>query len=164
MKNTIAIMLALAAATAQAQIYKCTGPDGTPTFSGTPCAKNAKEIEVRPASGESWTVINKKREARRRREAASYIYEYEARHEAWKAREKEREERRKTLCPDYPIEARIGMTTEEVRVCLFSGDPTRINSTESIQGVTEQWHMVSGDYIYFTNGVVTAIQRSLKSE
>ncbi|MDR0717726.1 MAG: DUF4124 domain-containing protein [Azoarcus sp.] len=50
MKIAIAL-LALAATAAQAEIYKCPGKDGAPVFTGTPCSKNARPLDVRPASG-----------------------------------------------------------------------------------------------------------------
>lgn len=68
--------------------------------------------------------------------------------------------------PDSPTyvprpKPQIGMTAEEVRqLGLPWGSPSDVNRTTTARGVREQW--VYGDrarrYIYFVDGVVTAIQ------
>lgn len=54
----------------------------------------------------------------------------------------------------------IGMTAEEVEKSLW-GKPSDINKTTTQYGTTEQWvyrSSVKNKYIYFKNGIVTAIQ------
>ena len=54
----------------------------------------------------------------------------------------------------------IGMTAEEVEKSLW-GKPSHINKTTTRYGVSEQWvyrSSIKSRYIYFKNGVVTAIQ------
>ena len=52
----------------------------------------------------------------------------------------------------------IGMTAAQVRAAW--GAPERINSTETIAGVSEQWQYGSGQYVYLDAGLVTEVQRS----
>ena len=54
----------------------------------------------------------------------------------------------------------IGMTPEEVKNSTW-GDPSDINKTITKYGVREQWvyrSSVKNKYIYFEDGLVTAIQ------
>ena len=51
----------------------------------------------------------------------------------------------------------IGMTAEEVRNSTW-GKPEDINRTTTAYGVHEQWVYSNYRYIYFDNGIVTAIQ------
>ena len=51
----------------------------------------------------------------------------------------------------------IGMTAEEVRNSTW-GEPEDINRTTTDYGVYEQWVYSNYRYIYFDNGIVTAIQ------
>lgn len=51
----------------------------------------------------------------------------------------------------------IGMTADEVKNSTW-GNPSKINKTTTQYGVHEQWVYSSGRYIYFDNGIVTAIQ------
>ncbi len=51
----------------------------------------------------------------------------------------------------------IGMTAEEVRSSNW-GEPKDINRTTATYGVHEQWVYSADRYIYFEDGVVTAIQ------
>lgn len=44
-------VVALATGPVSAQVYKCTGPNGTTIFADAPCAVGAKPIVVRPAAG-----------------------------------------------------------------------------------------------------------------
>lgn len=54
-------------------------------------------------------------------------------------------------------EPQIGMTYEEVKSSTW-GSPDDINKTTYEWGTTEQWCYSGYKYIYFENGVVTAIQ------
>jgi hypothetical protein len=61
--------------------------------------------------------------------------------------------------------ARIGMTPKQVINDTTWGAPTRVNRTTTASGVREQWvydhcgyNRCYGGYLYFTNGVLTAIQ------
>jgi hypothetical protein len=53
---------------------------------------------------------------------------------------------------------RLGMTTEQVE--LSWGKPSRVNETRNAGGLSEQWVYPGRDYLYFSNGVLTSIQRS----
>jgi hypothetical protein len=52
----------------------------------------------------------------------------------------------------------IGMTWLQVR--LSRGSPLEINTTKTKAHVREQWVYGIGEYVYFTDGKVTAIQSS----
>ncbi len=54
-------------------------------------------------------------------------------------------------------EPRIGMTAEDVRKSTW-GEPKNINKTTYTWGTKEQWCYSGYRYIYFENGIVTAIQ------
>ncbi len=58
--------------------------------------------------------------------------------------------------PVRPKEPAIGMTTLEVRLSTW-GEPRDINKTTTAYGVSEQWVYYGYRYIYFDNGIVTAI-------
>lgn len=51
---------------------------------------------------------------------------------------------------------RIGMTTDEVRSRW--GEPNDINRTITAHGTREQWVYGGGNYLYFEDGILTAIQ------
>jgi hypothetical protein len=51
----------------------------------------------------------------------------------------------------------IGMTKEKVEKSRW-GKPSKINKTTTKYGVQEQWVYSGGRYVYFEDGVVTAIQ------
>jgi hypothetical protein len=53
---------------------------------------------------------------------------------------------------------RIGMTPEQVRNESSWGAPKDINRTTTESGIREQWVYGGGNYLYFTNGKLTAIQ------
>jgi hypothetical protein len=55
--------------------------------------------------------------------------------------------------------ARIGMTSTQVRDETEWGRPEKINKTITARGVREQWVYWSGEYLYFDNGKLTAIQQ-----
>jgi tetratricopeptide (TPR) repeat protein len=57
----------------------------------------------------------------------------------------------------YPKEPTIGMTQDEVLNSSW-GKPLDRNKTTTEYGVSEQWVYGSDRYIYFDNGIVTAIQ------
>ena len=54
-------------------------------------------------------------------------------------------------------EPSIGMTSSEVRSSSW-GSPNDINKTTTAYGVNEQWVYGGGRYIYFEDGIVSAIQ------
>ena len=62
-------------------------------------------------------------------------------------------ENRKTQKTSRP---EIGMTAEQVREIW--GVPKKINRTETVYGISEQWVYYSDKYVYLKNGYVTAIQ------
>jgi hypothetical protein len=53
---------------------------------------------------------------------------------------------------------RIGMTAKHVREKTDWGEPETINSTITSRGTREQWVYGDGDYLYFRNGILEAIQ------
>lgn len=53
---------------------------------------------------------------------------------------------------------RIGMTAKYVREKTDWGEPQTINSTITSSGKREQWVYGDGDYLYFKNGILDAIQ------
>lgn len=54
--------------------------------------------------------------------------------------------------------ARIGMSPEQVTKETSWGKPNHINRTTAAYGVHEQWVYGGGNYLYFENGRLTAIQ------
>ena len=52
----------------------------------------------------------------------------------------------------------IGMTSAEVLASTW-GAPNKTNTTETAYGIHEQWVYNDRGYIYFDNGIVTAIQK-----
>lgn len=68
--------------------------------------------------------------------------------------EKMRKESYSTEQLRYP---EIGMTADEVKKSTW-GEPTKINKTTYSWGTSEQWVYSNYRYIYFENGIVTAIQ------
>lgn len=74
---------------------------------------------------------------------------------------KPKEESKELDTNDEPItpkyEPQIGMTAEEVKQSRW-GEPSNINKTTYSWGTKEQWCYPGYKYIYFENGIVTAIQ------
>ena len=61
--------------------------------------------------------------------------------------------------PNNP--AVIGMTEDQVKTQTNWGNPWAVNRTITARGVHEQWvyrNAVGSQYLYFTNGKLTAIQ------
>jgi hypothetical protein len=56
-------------------------------------------------------------------------------------------------------EPKIGMTRREVLSKTKWGQPSRINSTETANSLSEQWVYPDGNYLYFKNNVLISIQR-----
>lgn len=54
--------------------------------------------------------------------------------------------------------ARLGMSPSDVIERTNWGRPVTVNRTTTASGVREQWVYSSKHYLYFTNGVLTAIQ------
>ena len=53
---------------------------------------------------------------------------------------------------------RIGMTAGQVLTNSSWGSPNSINRTVTARRTSEQWVYGNGNYLYFSNGVLTAIQ------
>ena len=82
----------------------------------------------------------------------------------WEEEQKQREEYRKQqeekAEQEYLAnEPKIGMTADEVKASNW-GSPQKINKTTYEWGTTEQWCYPNNEYIYFEDGIVTAIQES----
>ena len=64
--------------------------------------------------------------------------------------------------PEKPVNTTvpvIGMTAEEVEQTSW-GKPDKINTTETVYGIHEQWVYEKYGYVYLDDGIVTAIQTS----
>ena len=55
---------------------------------------------------------------------------------------------------------KIGMTKKQVLEGTSWGEPASINETITSIGTREQWVYGVGQYLYFTNGRLTSVQRS----
>jgi hypothetical protein len=53
--------------------------------------------------------------------------------------------------------ARVGLNSEGVLKSCW-GKPSRVNTTQTATGRHEQWVYATGDFLYLTDGIVTAIQ------
>jgi hypothetical protein len=58
---------------------------------------------------------------------------------------------------EEPPSPAIGMTKEKVRNSSW-GEPNKINRTTTKYSISEQWVYGNGKYVYFEDGIVTAIQ------
>jgi hypothetical protein len=54
--------------------------------------------------------------------------------------------------------ASIGMSAKTVAEKSSWGKPDKINRMTTARGTSEQWVYDNGGYLYFTNGVLTAVQ------
>ena len=72
----------------------------------------------------------------------------------------EAEERAKREARQRLPGVKIGMTKKQVIDASNWGQPISINETVTGGGTREQWVYGDGQYLYFTNGRVTAVQRS----
>jgi len=52
----------------------------------------------------------------------------------------------------------IGMTTKQVLEQTSWGKPNRTNRTTTAHGTSEQWVYGNSNYLYFRNGILSAIQ------
>lgn len=52
----------------------------------------------------------------------------------------------------------LGQTAQQVKDDTQWGAPASVNRTVTGRGVFEQWVYDSGGYLYFTNGILTAVQ------
>ncbi len=68
--------------------------------------------------------------------------------------ERQKEWERLEKLPDV----RIGMSQQTVLNKTNWGRPDSINRTTTANGTREQWVYARGNYLYFTNGILTAIQ------
>lgn len=88
-------------------------------------------------------------------------YQSDAGKELEEKQEQEKEERRhveeKERQEYLANEPKIGMTADEIKASNW-GNPEKINKTTYAWGVTEQWCYPNYKYIYFEDGIVTAIQ------
>jgi hypothetical protein len=89
-----------------------------------------------------------------------------AREDLRQEQEREAERERKAAAKQRQIAAaqakkpgaRIGMSPEQVTKETSWGKPNHINRTTTAHGVHEQWVYGGGNYLYFENGRLTAIQ------
>jgi len=150
-------------------IYKCTDAKGAEVYSDKPCGKDAR-------------VVNE-RQAKASLEACKYgddqmpngSPQWPECHRIWEAevqrrrdvdREKWREDKlAHGIDPDRPVtivRPYVGMTEEETKDSDYKrfdwGRPRRVNTTSTAAGKTEQWVYGDGRYLYFTNGILTAVQ------
>ena len=78
-------------------------------------------------------------------------------YESDEMKKKDEEEKKQKEQEYLENEPRIGMTADEVKKSNW-GNPQDINKTTYAWGVTEQWCYPNYRYIYFEDGIVTAIQ------
>lgn len=143
-------------------VYKCETSAGL-VYQSSPCPSGAKKLAAACVSsvdyysankgeikfdGESCEAKSQKRQAEidaknTRIDAEKKIME--ERWEATKAKEK--------LLPNPTI----GMTMREVENSSWNF-PNKVNKTTTMNGTTEQWVYNDQGYLYFTNGILTAIQ------
>lgn len=57
-------------------------------------------------------------------------------------------------------EVKVGMTRQDVIDLTEWGRPIKINKTENIYGVSEQWVYPNYQYLYFDDGILTSISTS----
>ena len=70
---------------------------------------------------------------------------------------KNREELRKEKEKKKQRGVNIGMTKQQVLDSMW-GEPEKINKTTTAYGTSEQWVYPNNNYLYFENGILTAIQ------
>lgn len=124
-------------------------------------AQERREAELKAAK-EQQKAEQEKREAELR---AEHIKENSKNMAEAERKIQELEKRRDQECPRRAFDIKIGMSKRIFELCMAI-DPDRINTTETAGGVTEQWvyptipgSPVIAKYYYFTNGILTAIQR-----
>lgn len=182
MKKTAVILAAIAAIAlpAQAQVFKCQ-EGGKTVFSDRPCHANAAPLPVTPAVGHDPStryrmeaerdrvraeayqkeLAEKRAEfARQRAEDSRRNAQVHADQRAQQART-EMEELRLRCGTSSRAEVRVGMTMQFVQDCTLARAPVRTNVTRTARGEDIQWVLPDGGlyrYIYYSDGVVTAIQ------
>ncbi len=127
-----------------------------------------KEGEKRPEEkAEELSKDSEKKAAQERLDAtekAEHDRKILAEVERMRKLSEEIEKVRKEKCTGDPSDlgVKIGMTSEIFRMC-FGVDPDTINVTTTAAGTREQWVYRSSTnnhrYFYFTNGILTAIQK-----
>ncbi|WP_168734393.1 DUF4124 domain-containing protein [Pseudothauera nasutitermitis] len=179
-----AFLLVLALATGQAQVYKCT-ENGKAVFSDKPCSSGVAPVDVVPATGKSPEERYRLRQQVTREVPAKDTAEERAerlrrleeeRNARWAARdaeieaqaerrraelEREAEELLRECGLPRRVEIRVGMDEQFVRACTDTPEPQSVNLTTMAGGTRAQWIMGGQkgyQYIYFDNGVVSAIQ------
>ena len=70
---------------------------------------------------------------------------------------KNKEELRKEKEKKKQRGVNIGMTMQQVLDSMW-GEPEKINKTTTAYGTSEQWVYPNNNYLYFENGILTAIQ------
>lgn len=148
MRLLVALVL-LAPVAANAEFYKCTGPDGRVNFTDQPCGARdtAHTLQVDPVS-------RARQEAEENRKALS------ARTDKYLAERKEKYRLRR-----YSSGLSIGLTKNEVLKNPIWGFPDDSNTTSTPYGVKEQWiyetdpdNQFERTYIYFVDDILTVIQ------
>jgi hypothetical protein len=56
------------------------------------------------------------------------------------------------------LDLKIGISRSDAMRAFFWGPPGHINKTTTARGISEQWVYEGGKYLYFENGILTAIQ------
>lgn len=168
---------------AAAQMYKCPDQFGRTIIQQMPCDGGAKmdsrpgswsdrelrvKIEERKRKEELEKAALKRSEMREKleKEDEERRQKLEKRLEEKRQRENEALERREKACaaigvtPTTPL--RIGMTKQQVSCVTRYEKPTKINTTQTAAGLSEQVIYEKGwgtEYLYFDNGVLTTIQK-----
>ncbi len=108
-------------------------------------------IERQQAEEERKVRIAKEEQAKKEMDAYLAKIEKERKEEAAK---EQAERDRLSKLPGV----RIGMTSVEVRTRTNWGAPRSVNRTTTAYGTREQWVYWGNNYLYFTNGILTAVQ------
>lgn len=161
-KILLAVALCSPAFAYAGSVYKCETSAGL-VYQSSPCPSGAKKLAAAcvnsndfysPVRGEvkfdgdSCEAKNKKRQAEidavdARKDAERKVME--ARRVVSKAKE------------DLLPKPSIGMTMQQVEGSNWGG-PNKVNKTTTVSGTSEQWVYNDQGYLYFTNGILTAIQ------
>ena len=145
------------AAPAFAQVSKCTDAAGKISYQQNPCQQATKRelLDVRTPeqkTADAAAAREVERGAVIKRERDERAAVDEARRQVM--RERASQERASGPPRDVP---RIGMTKDQAARSLWRS-PDSVNITETSAGTREQW-VYSLGYLYFENGILTAIQK-----
>lgn len=160
--------LLLVSQVANAEIYKCTGPDGKVNLTDRPCLDSAAaEVISLPPPPETGLERRLRMEAEQRAaERRKHDELIRGLRETTVILKKESERQKALFARRVSQEGLwIGMTFKEVNDHPVWGLPNKVNNTTNAQGIRSQWIYpisVTNEYeviyLYFQKGVLTTIQ------